>query len=282
MQKILLFIIPILLAVGIFSGFLYLQSKQGGKGALQVTSVPESAVYLDGKQIGKTPLCKCEPDTMLPTGQYTIKLVPTNPDLESFEQKITLTQRVLTVVDRTFGVGATSQGSIISLTPLKDKKARELLVLSFPDKATILLDNTPSGDSPLRLKQVTESDHEIKVSKDGYKDKILRIRTVTGYQLEAVVFLGVNPNLATPSATPTPTSSTPLTPTVTPSAKVTILETPTGFLRVRDSASVSGLEVARVNPGEIYDLLTEQTGWFEIRLTDGKTGWISSQYASKQ
>jgi uncharacterized protein YgiM (DUF1202 family) len=60
------------------------------------------------------------------------------------------------------------------------------------------------------------------------------------------------------------------------------LQTPTGFLRVRDQASLNGAEIGQVKPGETYALLDEQTGWYQIKLTNGKTGWISSQYAQKQ
>ena len=64
--------------------------------------------------------------------------------------------------------------------------------------------------------------------------------------------------------------------------RVQILSTPTGFLRVRQDSSVAGLEIAQVKPGESYELIDEKTGWFEIKLTDGKLGWISSSYAKKE
>jgi N-acetylmuramoyl-L-alanine amidase len=65
-------------------------------------------------------------------------------------------------------------------------------------------------------------------------------------------------------------------------AKVLILQTPTGFLRVRDQASLNGTEMGQVKPGETYQLLDERTDWFQIKLTNGQSGWISSQYAQKQ
>ncbi|MCL5970413.1 MAG: SH3 domain-containing protein, partial [Patescibacteria group bacterium] len=78
-----------------------------------------------------------------------------------------------------------------------------------------------------------------------------------------------------------PSSSPSSTQPAIQSVKILILDTPTGFLRVRDSASLSGKEIAQVKPGEKYDFLSEQTGWFEIKLNDGKTGFISSQYSQK-
>lgn len=108
MKKILLILLPFVIGFAAFGMYLLFFSKDVGKGALQVTSLPESNVYLNGKLLGKTPLCKCESKDLLSTGDYTIRLVPLDPNLsqDTFEQKVTITKSVLTVVDRTFGQGA--------------------------------------------------------------------------------------------------------------------------------------------------------------------------------
>ncbi|MCL5435224.1 MAG: SH3 domain-containing protein [Patescibacteria group bacterium] len=280
MKKILFIIVPILLAIFIFIIIFVVVNKTSGKGALQVTSTPVSKVYVDSKFIGQTPLCKCEVNDMITVGTHTVRLIPTQGDLEAFEEKITITPSVLTVVDRTFGPGASSQGSVISLTPISDKKDAQVLVVTFPDKSQVFLDNNSSGLSPLLLKNLTISDHEIKVTKDGYKDKTLKIRTVLGYKLEALVFLGVNLAAATTSAIPSPSPA--ISPTPASNVKILILDTPTGFLRVRADSSLGSAEIGRVNPGETYDLLNETTGWYQIQLKDKTKGWVSSQYAKKQ
>ncbi len=254
---------------------IYLYSKNLGKGALQVTSQPNSKVYLDGQFIGNTPLCKCEAQDMVDQGTHSIKLVSAEGNFPPFEQKIPISPKVLTVVDRTFGNSSGSSGSIISLSKLADKNSISISVVSFPDKAKIFLDGNQTGQSPYLLDNVTESDHELKLTKAGYSDKTVRVRAVRGYRLEAIVFLAANPQAASPSAT----ASATLAPAVT---KVLILDTPTGFLRVRDQASLGGNQVGQVLPGEKYDLLDEQSGWYKIKLKDGTLGWISSQYAQKQ
>ncbi|MDO8657930.1 MAG: PEGA domain-containing protein [Candidatus Levybacteria bacterium] len=293
MKKIILYIIPIILAFVVFLIIQFYISKNSGKGALQVTSTPKSAVYLNGKTIGQTPLCKCEMQDMIPVGDYTLRLVPENNSFPPFEERIKISKSVLTVVDRTFAGGASSEGEIISLTPLNNPKLLELLVVSIPDKAQILVDNNPVGNSPLLLKNLTESDHEVKIIKNGYKEKVVRIKTINGYKLVAEAFLGINQEVISisPTITPSVNPSLSLTPTpnlkqnlsVTPvSPSVLILQTPTGFLRVRDGPSLSGTEIARVYPTETYELVSEQTGWYKIKLKDGKTGWVSGQYAQKQ
>ena len=59
---------------------------------------------------------------------------------------------------------------------------------------------------------------------------------------------------------------------------IVINDTPTGFLRVRQEPK--GREIARVNPGESFKMLSQQDGCFEIELKDGSVGWISSEYSS--
>lgn len=60
---------------------------------------------------------------------------------------------------------------------------------------------------------------------------------------------------------------------------VEIRRTSLGYLRVRQSASTSSPEIARLSAGErylVYDDLGN--GWLKIRLDDGRDGWISSQF----
>lgn len=263
---------------GLFQQFFNLNSK---KGALQVTSTPASKVYLNDKYIGQTPLCKCEATDTLKTGDYTFKLVPDNKNLSEYQEKITITEGVLTVIDRKFGTDSRSSGSVISLTPLKDKKSTELLIVSIPSKSFVHLDNIEIGQTPFLFKNPTESDHALRVTKEGYEDKTVRIRTPLGYKLTVVMYLSTGELLRETSPTPAASPSATLAPTVQV-GKVVILNTPTGFLRVRATASIAAAEVGRVVPAETFDLVSEQTGWFQIRLKNGAVGWISSQYAAKQ
>jgi hypothetical protein len=281
MKKIVfVFIASFVLALALFLAVQYYLSVNAQKGALQVTSAPESKVYLNNKYLGQSPLCKCEAADMLSAGEYTIRLVPLDSSLREFQEKITISQAVLTVVDRKFGKNSLSEGSIISLTPLADKEKIELLVASFPQGSDVLLDDTTIGSTPLHYKDPTESDHVLKIRKEGYNDKEVRIRTPRGYKLTVTAYLSTNAAAQPASGESSPTGGP--TPTPTPEqARITILETPTGFLRVRATASTTGAEVGRVSPGQTYPLISEQAGWYEITLEDGTKGWISSEYATK-
>lgn len=59
---------------------------------------------------------------------------------------------------------------------------------------------------------------------------------------------------------------------------VTIDETPTGWLRVREYPK--GPEITKIYPGDTYPLLAEDDGWYQIEFGDGTSGWISGEYAS--
>ncbi|MDP2649791.1 MAG: PEGA domain-containing protein [bacterium] len=277
MKRVLLFLAPLLIAALIFFGVLFFLDRKTGKGALQVTSVPKSKVYLENKLMGTTPFCACDLAQMLAVGDYSIKLVPQDGNFNPFEGKITINKGTLTVVDRTFADNGSSDGSIISLNPLSDKKEIEVLVVSMPDKANVFLDSNPVGITPLLLKQVSESDHDLRLTLDGYKDKSIKIKTALGFKLSTLVFLGVNVDLSA-----SPVASSAATPPAIAVAKVLILNTPTGFLRVRESNSINSLEIAQVKPGESYELIEEKDNWFKIKLSDSKIGWISAQYAIKQ
>ena len=180
------------------------------------------------------------------------------------------------MVDRSFGPQGLGNGSIINLSPLTDPNAMQISVVSFPDGAQVYLDDNLEGQAPIVLSNLTQSDHELRLSKDGYKDKIVRIKTTPGYKLDTLIFLGINPDVANATASAASQSAQ------LQVAKVLILSTPTSFLRVRDQPSLGGNEIAEVKPGETYQLLDERTDWFQIKLTNGQSGWISSQYAQKQ
>lgn len=63
---------------------------------------------------------------------------------------------------------------------------------------------------------------------------------------------------------------------------VVILDTPTGWLRVRSGPGTTFVEVAKVNPGEKYEFLEESSGWYKIQFKGGKEGWVVGTYVKKE
>jgi uncharacterized protein YgiM (DUF1202 family) len=152
------------------------------------------------------------------------------------------------------------------------------------------------------LDNITAGDHTILFSSPGFIDKTVRAKAIAGYRLTISVQLAKAPTPALPSpeATPSATPSISLTPTPkltpiktpTPTKAATssaalakpyvqILETPTGYLRVRSTPA--GDEVGKVYPGETHKYFETSTppteGWYKIEYQPGAEGWVSNQYA---
>ncbi len=285
-----------LLLIGILASTLLLSgcSLKKTPAALQINAVPPANVFVDGKLLGKTPY----QGNNWKAGEISVKLIPesTSAPLASWEGKIKLSNGILTLVEREFGATENeSAGQVLSLEKIKDKKSASLSVITDPDGALISVDGEAKGFAPLSLEKVGVGDHQVTVTKEGYKEKNIRAQAVAGFKLLVNIKLAQKAEegqIATVSGTPTPTvkakASLPSpTAALSPSAssgetkQVLIKDTPTGWLRVRQEPSTAAAEVAKVNPGEKYIVLEEKSGWYEIEYEPGKKGWISGQYAAK-
>lgn len=264
--------------------------------ALQINTTPAANVFVDGKLLGKTPY---QGSNWNP-GEISLKLIPesTTLPLVSWEGKIKLDSGVLTLIERDFAVSENeSSGEILTLEKIKDKKLATLSVISDPDGTLISVDGEAKGFAPLSLDKIGVGDHQITITKEGYEEKTVRAKTIAGFKLIVNVKLAQKPETPTASVsgglTPIPTvkASSPKTttsPTPKPSGTATeatqvlIKETPTGWLRVRLGPSKNATDSgAKINPGEEYPLLGEESGWYKIEYEEGKEGWVSGQYATK-
>jgi len=296
--------LPIIIILFLGSFFLSGCSLKKSPSAIQINSSPSSGVFVNGKSSGMTPYTGND----YKEGEIVVKLIPdsTGQALVPWEGKLKLNAGVLTLIEREFGISdSMSSGQILSLEKIKDPKSASVSIVSDPDSTLVKIDGESRGFSPLSLDKISAGEHEILISKEGFSERRVRAKAVNGYRLivnvklaQATVEITPTPTIVpsgpTPKATvtpktnkvtPVPTGSTVrITPTVSPGSVsyVTIKETPTGWLRVRNSPGTSAAEVARVNPGEKYLLLEEKSGWYKIQYSEGKEGWISATYATKE
>lgn len=287
MMKKLFTFLGLLLGATLLAGC----SLKKAPAALQINTIPVANVFIGGKSMGKTPYQGSD----FKAGEISLKLIPESAaaPLVSWEGKIKLSNGVLTLIERDFASSeAGSSGQVLTLERLKDKDLASLSLISDPDGALVHLDGEAKGFTPLTLEKIGVGDHQIVVSKEGFVEKNIKAKAVDGFKLIVNVKLAQEMEeqpVATLSGTPTPTATgKKTTPTPTGSEKsqpasgeVLIKDTPTGWLRVRSSPSTASSELAKVNPGEKYPLLEEKSGWYKIEYEEGKTGWISAQYASK-
>jgi uncharacterized protein YgiM (DUF1202 family) len=65
----------------------------------------------------------------------------------------------------------------------------------------------------------------------------------------------------------------------TQNPKLKITDTPTGWLNVRDDSALDGKAITKVYPGEEYEYIDEQNGWYQIILPNDQRGWIFGTFA---
>lgn len=268
----------------------------GQKSGIQITANPQVEVSLDGQSLGKTPIYQ---DNSKP-GTYTIRMSPVDSSLDVWESKVNLTSGAYTVVDRQYGKTPDQSSSyILSFEKLSDKNRTEVVVVSTPNNVSVSVDGNPSGFTNAPLTSVAAGDHTFTFSTPGFEEKVVRAKVQAGFRLiiniqmatQIIIPTPTPTPLATPSATPTvstkttPTTVTPLPKQASASATlvkpyVEILNTPTGWLKVRETASTGGTEIAKVNPGDKFPYRESTTaGWYEIQYLTGSWGFVSSQYA---
>lgn len=281
-KKIILLIIILALGVGLFFGvrFLLGNQKQQGKAGLQVKSDPIASIFLDSRFLGRTPY-----EDRIEPGEYTLKLIPesTATSAASWQGKVVLQANILTFVNRQLGVSdLASSGEIISLERLTGKDT-EISIVTTPDGASVKIDGQDKGVAPLLLRNIEPGEHEIIVTSPGFLSKSVKVKATSGFKLTTTIQLGISSAavIPTPEATPISGGKTSETKeTGSAATQVVILDTPTGWLRVRTEPSTTASEAGKVNPKEKYTLLDEKSGWYKIKTPEGE-GWISGRYAEK-
>jgi hypothetical protein len=265
------------------------------KAGIQVTSSPEANVLINGESVGKTPVYI---DNKKP-GNYTVQMTAADSG-QTWEGKVDLLGGTLTTIHREFGETPDKSHSYsLSFEKLSNNKSAAVNIVSLPANATISIDGKPQGFTPLSL-DIDSGAHVFTFTAPGFQDKIVNASVQPGYRLVlnfTMAAMDITPTptptiatssaaLTTPTPTPTKTAVTPLPKQATSSAAIAkpyveILSTPTNFLRVRDAASTSGVELAQVLPGEkfAYKADGSTASWYQIEYLKGKWGFVSATYA---
>jgi len=275
MKKVGYFLVGLIFLGGVFFVGKSILAKRGGAaGGLKVTSIPQASVFLDAENLGRTPF----ENDKVKSGDYTLKLIPENGDASgsSWQGKVKVLPNVLTYVNRELGSSdLTSAGEILTLEKIPGKSS-DITITSVPEGAKVALDGEEKGMSPLILRNIDPGDHEISLSSPGFVNRSLKVRTTRGYKLIADFQLVLIPDgekeTAEEGKVEEEDSGKP---------QVKILDTPTGWLRVREKPTTAATEAAKINPGDTYPFLDEENGWYKIEYEDGEEGWISGKYAEK-
>src|SRR3989344_4936120 len=102
---------------------------------------------------------------------------------------------------------------------------------------------------------------------------------------ELPTFVEQTPASTPATPTPPPTGGPTPTPTATtePKDTVTVQETETGYLNVREGDSLGTPVLTQIKPGESYELLAESENgeWYKIQVDEDTAGWVAARYATK-
>lgn len=264
MKKVIIWILILLSAVALFLRFsnklaeLFLGIKQNA--GIAVLSEPsEATVYLDDKEVGKTPY----EDKNLESREYLVKLVK---DGASWQGKVKPTAGTIAIINRNLSKDQTSSaGEILIL-----QRGKGITVVSNPTEAEVEIDGKTVDKTPLTV-NIESGEHIILLSHPNFLRRSIKAILPDNFNLTISVDLSLTEaDLTTIS-----------TPVISKTAEVSVLQTPTGYLRVRDKPSLSGKEIAKVKPGDKLVLLEEAGEWYRVRLPDNTEGYISSAYAEK-
>ncbi|MCL4366097.1 PEGA domain-containing protein [Patescibacteria group bacterium] len=228
---------------------------------ISVLSEPsEATVYLDDKEVGKTPY----ENKNLESRDYTVKL---QKERGLWEGRIKLTAGTVAVVNRDLAYDqASSAGEILTLG-----SGKGITIVSSPTDSDVEIDGKSYGRTPVTA-DIEKGAHTILISHTNYLKRSIRVELPQDFNLTVSV------NLALSEADLTDIS----TPVITQTAEVFVKNTPTGFLRVREKPNLNGKEIGKVAPGDTLILLEEQGAWDRVRLSNGTEGYVSSSYVEKK
>lgn len=275
MRRVIVILLVFLSLVVLFLRFAYkpLTENLGIKprAGLRVEASLPAQVFLGDKNIGKTPL----QSENLVEGEYLISLVSEKGVGEAsssaalgWKGYVKLAGGTLSIVNRDLGVDiAASSGEVITLD-----EGEGITVVSTPSGSDVVLDGQGVGRTPVSVSKVSSGEHQLMVRKDTYISRSSRVNVVDGYNLTWTVDLARSESDLT---------KLPTLPTLTTNQLI-VKATPTGFLRLRKSASTASLEVGRVATGEMLTLVEELEGWYKVKTAEGLEGFVSSLYVEKK
>lgn len=234
---------------------------------LRVLSTPDGVdVNINNQPVGKTPY----QNDSLEASEISIKL---QSDVGSWEGKVSLSGHTITFVNRSLAQnGAGVAGEILTL-----EQGSGVNIVSSPSGAKVEADGGKLGQTPGAF-NIPAGEHTFVISHDGFLNRSIKATVPAGYKLIISADLASSGGITSSGVTSSPIPS----PTSTPVSTVKVLETPTGFLRVRDQASIAGKELAQVKPGADLELIEEVGSWDKVKLPDGTVGYVSSQYVIKK
>jgi hypothetical protein len=283
--KLLLFIFLTLVFVIFLAIRFFTLNAQNQNGVLRAFSSPTTSIFLNNLHIGKTPF-----EDKVKVGEYILKLIPegTATESASWQGKIKIYKNTKTYVNIELGsADLNTTGEVFSTRPIVDRKFKKgtggIEIDTEPLGAIVYLDNDEKGVAPLLLVDVPEGEHELSVFMPGFFRRTQKINVDSGYQVNAFFKLAIDQTAQITSTKTTERKEAVASESaVLKKTYVVVKENELGYLRVREKPTIYSSEAARLKPGDKFEILDEDSGWFKINYDTDKEGWVSSLYVEKK
>lgn len=258
-RKKLTLLLLLAVLLGIFAVIIVIIIGTNRKSKLVFESNKEALVFVDGVQVGVTPV-EYETNLRQVSFQYRLQNMDSNNSTPTpYGDTLSLTPRTKSIVRHNFGDDLnTSSTQVMQLVPYRPFGKR-IIVTSDPTNSDVFNQGVYLGSTPLLLEAKNDK-YELEVRSLGFVSQVISLSPQLGYDL---LF---HANLAVQIEEP-----------VNEQKKfVVVKKNPLGFVRVRLSPSPYADEVARVESGKEYELLglTDEDRWTHIQLNEGQSGWI--------
>jgi uncharacterized protein YgiM (DUF1202 family) len=266
-QTLILGLLGILIVI--LGGFYAWTKIKPAYAKILVEGNKSATVYVDNQFVGKNPYIG-----KVKNRQVEVRVIPDDVTIAPIEVRVNTLEGKSSLVKVYFAKDPTLNSNVIVYPESIGGRATEISIVSLPQTAQVRVDGQVKGFSPLKF-NATLGKHNVEVSFEGYRSETFEIETFEGVRMISVVNLGKDHDVVQSNfASPTPE------PKKIEVAQVEILDTPTGYLRVREEPSSQSKEIGQVNPGEKYDYLESNSdrSWHKIQL-EGLTGWVSSEYS---
>ncbi len=248
------------------------------------------SLFLDNQYLDATPYTNHQ----IQPGEYQLELVPTDPDLASYELPIQLNRGYLTVVIWKPGETAeTSGGVVYELESLADRKKTEVSIVSQPDNALVSFSDYGEFFTPTVIQDVSPGSHQFEIGLVSFESKKNTVKTIAGHRLNIFAKLAKSttehqdqPDLDTASPDSSPAATTDqidLDQDYIEIQSTNFYQQETEVLRVRSEPDLNSQSIGFVAVGATFPLNQQEDNWYFIEFVDAvdqesKQGWVSADY----
>jgi hypothetical protein len=258
--------------------------KSNSQTVLSITSEPGNAgIFIDNSEIGKTPFSS---STLTP-GEYDLRIEQAGYESQSARIKIVKGHN-LNIAVKLFPIPVPAKVNMMEGSDsLYEVISANNLVISDTQnwaKAVAYWNVTRGVNlAGLGVNKEPVFDYYIDYKGDLYTRSGDAIMSPAGYEelteAKKGAYLGRTSDPAGLTTQATTTYET-FRANIPGGKKAKVIETGTGWLRVRDVAGLNGVEVARVDVGGEYSVLEEQTEWIKIQVSETVQGWVSKTFVT--